>query len=176
LTFTLSSIFSVLYIALIFYILGKKNKIFLFLFLFPFYYLWTIVFFSQEKYFKKANTNLFCSYSISSFLFRQFGLVIDHNKSEFFHFSRETKNFNPLSLDLRHLQDVVLRLKDTWQYLGFFFNRKFSFWHHIYYCANKALSTIKSMKMLGNLIRGLSPVYKWLLYRIYVLIIILYGF
>jgi len=56
--------------------------------------------------------NLFCNYGIISSLFRQFGLTIEHDKSEVFHFSRATKNFNSLPLDLRPLGDVVLRQKD----------------------------------------------------------------
>jgi len=64
----------------------------------------------------------------------------------------------------------------VWQYLGFFFDKKLSFHQHIHYYANKALSTIKDMKMLGNSIRGLSPMHKQLLYRTCVFSITLYGF
>jgi len=46
---------------------------------------------SQEKSFEKSNTNLFCSYSIISSLFRQFSLVIEYDKLEVFHFSRLSK-------------------------------------------------------------------------------------
>ena len=77
-----------------------------------------------------------------------------------FFISRLTKKFNSLSLDLRFLGGTILRLKNTWQYLGFFFNRKLLFQYYTYYYANKVLSTIKSMKILGNLTRGLSPVHK----------------
>ena len=41
---------------------------------------------------------------------------------------------------------------------------------------NKVLSTVKCMKMHRNLSRGLTPIQKQLLYRSYVLLIILYGF
>jgi len=99
--------------------------------------------------------NPFCSYSIISSLFRQFGLVIKHDKLEVFHLSRLSKNFNPSSLDLRPLKELILKHKDNWQYLRFFFDRKLSFWHHIHYYVNKALSTIKYMEMLGNSIREL---------------------
>ena len=58
------------------------------------------LFISQKKSFEKSNVNLFCSYSIIFFLFEQFSLTIKHVKSEVFHFSRATKNFNLLSLDL----------------------------------------------------------------------------
>jgi len=63
--------------------------------------------------------------------------------------------------------------------LGFFFDRKLSFWHHCHYChyyTTKSLSTVKAMKLLGNSFRGLPPLHKRLLYRTCVLSIALYGF
>jgi len=81
----------------------------------------------QEKSVKKSNANLFCSYSIISSLFRQFSLVIEYNKSELFHFSRFSKNFNSSPLDLRPLRGTILKQKDTWQFLDFFLNRKLYF-------------------------------------------------
>jgi len=41
------------------------------------------------------------------------------------------------------------------KYLGFFFNQKLMFHHYIDFYTNKAISTIKCMKMLGNLLKGL---------------------
>jgi len=64
--------------------------------------------------FEKSNANIFCSYNIISFLFKQFDLVIEHNKSEVFHFFRTTKDFNSSLLDLRPLRGMVLKLEDTW--------------------------------------------------------------
>ena len=84
----------------------------------------------------------------------------------FFYFSRSTKNFNPPSLDLRSLGGAIFKPKDIQQYLGFFFDKKLSFQYHTHYYANKTLFTIKSMKILGNLTRGLSPVHKCLLFCI----------
>ena len=49
---------------------------------------------------------------IISFFFNQFGLVIEYDKSEIFHFSRSTKNINLPLLDLRLIEGVLLRLKD----------------------------------------------------------------
>ena len=123
---------------------------------------------------KKVLTNLFCSYSISS-LFKQFGLVIKHNKSEVFYFSGSSKTFNPPPLDLKPLEGSILNHKDTWQYLEFFFNRKLFFQHHFNYYTNKALSIIKCMKMLKNSTKRLLSIYKYLLYRTCVLPITSYG-
>ena len=134
------------------------------------------LFISQEKSYEKSNKNLFCSYSIIFSLFEQFSLVIEHNKSEVFHFSRATKNFNSSPLDLEPLGEPVLWLKDKWRYLSFIFDKKLSFYQHIYFYSNKALYTIKDMKILGNFTRGLLPPHKWLLYRTYIMFITLYDF
>ena len=85
------------------------------------------LFISQEKSFMKSNANFFSSYNIISFLFNQFGLVIEHCKSKVFHFLRATKNFDPPPLDLELLDNSLLRPKDIWRYLELIFNRKLSF-------------------------------------------------
>ena len=53
-------------------------------------------------------------------------------------------------LNLSILEDTILWLKDIWRYLGFIFDGKLSFHQHISSYSNKAFSTIKSMKILGN--------------------------
>jgi len=83
----LSPILSALYIVPILHIFEKKSKNIL-------SSIWTSIFsfvdnspfISQEKSYEKSNTNIFCSYNIIFSLFNQFGLVIEHNKSEVFHF------------------------------------------------------------------------------------------
>jgi len=115
---------------------------------------------SQEKSYEKSNTNLFCSYSIIFSFFKQFGFVIEHNKSEVFYFSRLMKNHEMPPLDLSLLGGPLLHLKGNWRYLGFIFNRKLSFHQHIHFYANKALSSIKRMKILGNFTRGLLSSHK----------------
>ena len=69
--------------------------------------------FFRKKYFEKSNANLFCNDSIISSLFKQFSLIIKYNKSKVFHFSKIPKKLNPSPLDLRYLENVVLRPKDT---------------------------------------------------------------
>ena len=130
-----------------FWLFKKEQKIFQFQF--PFFILLIIVFLLLRR---KVTRNQMESFT-----------VID-------------KNTESLSLDLRPVGDAILKSKDTWHYLSFFFDKKHSFWYHIWYYTNKALSTIKSMKMLSNSTRGLSPMYKCLLYRTCILSIALYGF
>ena len=134
------------------------------------------LFIAQDKSLNVSNSHLFCSYNILSKLLHSFGPVIEHSKTEIFHFSRSQDVFNPPPLDLSSLGGLILQPKDLWKYLGFIFDRKLSFHKHIDYYANKAISTVKCMKLLGNLLQGISPLQKRLLYRCCALPIALYGF
>ena len=130
---------------------------------------------AQNKSYDISNSQLFCSYNLLSKLLISFGLVIEYSKTEIFHFSR-SQVFDPPPLDLLSLGGLILRPKDSWKYLGFIFDRKLAFHKHIDHYANKAISTVKCMKLLGNLLRGINPLQKRLLYRCCVLPIALYGF
>ena len=168
--FTLFPILSALYITPIFDIFKKRTQNLLPPIPVSIYSLVDDeLFISQEKSFMKSHANLFSSYNIISFLFNQFGLIIEHSKSKVFYFSKATKNFDLPSLDLELLGSLLLRPKDTWRYFGFMFDRKLSFYQYVHYYSNKALSTIKRMRMLGNSIGGLLFVYKCLLYRMYIM-------
>ena len=159
-----------LYIFILFFIyLKKEQKTFYFYFCFSFFFIDNF----QKKSYEKSNAILYCSYSIIFSLFNQFGLIIEHDKSEVFHFLRMTKNKESSPLDFRLTDSIILKPK---HYLGFFFDKKLSFEHYICYYTNKALSTIMNMKTLGNFTRELSLVYKHLLYRNCILYIILYRF
>ena len=96
------------------------------------------------------NSFLFHSYNVISSILDKFGLILEHGKTEVFHFSRLQRVFNPPSLDLLEIGSPVLKPKDIWRYLGFIFNRKLLFHQHINFHANKAISTIKYIKVLGN--------------------------
>jgi len=108
------------------------------------------LFIAQSKSFTVSNSHLFYSYNIISSILDKFDLVLEHEKMEVFHFSRAQGTFNPPSLDLSMISSPTLNFKDTWRYLGFIFNRKLSFHQHINFYANKAISTIKYMKIFGN--------------------------
>jgi len=79
-------------------------------------------------------------------------------------------------LDLSPLEGPILQPKDSWKYLGFIFDHKLIFHKHIDHYVNKALSTVKCMKLLGNSSHGISSLQKRLLYRCCILPIGLYGF
>ena len=134
------------------------------------------LFISQNKFILHSNANLFCCYNIISSLLTKCSLVVEHRKTNIFHFSKSHSLFNPPSLDLSPLEGLILLPKDTWKYLGFIFDYKLNFRNHIDFYVNKVISTIKYMKLLGNSLRGINLLQKRKLYRCCTLPIILYGF
>jgi len=131
---------------------------------------------SQDKSFDMSNLHLFCSYNVMSNLLDKFGLIVEHSKTEVFHFSRSHGPLNHSSLDLSPLEGPILTPKNSWKYLSFIFNRKLTFHQHIDFYSNKVLSSVKCMKLLGNSSCGITPIQRWLLYRSCVLPIALYSF
>ena len=57
----------------------------------------SLFFYVFEKSLEKINLFLFCSYNIVSSLLDQFSLIIEHGKTEVFHFSRSQCCGNHLS-------------------------------------------------------------------------------
>ena len=172
---TLSPILSSLYLSPFLYILEKRLKnLKISVSILSFVDNGLII--TQKKSFDISNSHLFCSYNVLSKLLNSFGLIIEHSKTEVFHFSRSQGIFNPPPLNLSPLGGPILRPKDSWKYLGFIFDCKLSFHKCINYYANKAISTVKCIKLLGNSLRGISPLQKQLLYRCCILPIALYGF
>jgi len=103
------------------------------------------------------------------------GLIMEHSKTKLFYFTRAYHPPNP-SIDLSSVGGSVISPKSIWQYLGFYFDHRLNFNYHIHFYATKCLSTLNTMKMLGNSSRGLLPIQKRLLYRTCILPIALYGF
>ena len=134
------------------------------------------LFISQDKVFDVSNSQLFCSYNVMTNLLDKFGLTIEHSKTEVFHFSRLHGPFNPPPLDLSLLGRPILSPKNSWKYLGFIFNRKLTFHQHVNFYSNKALSSVKCMKLLENSSHSITPLQKCLLYRYCILLIALYSF
>ena len=112
----LSPILSALYLSLFLYILKKrlKNlKIPISTLLFVDDGLIII----QNKSLNISNSHLFCSYNVLSKLLDSFGLVIEHTKTEIFHFNRSHGIFNPPPLDLTPISGPILCPKNIWKYL-----------------------------------------------------------
>ena len=134
------------------------------------------LFISQSNSFDISNSHLFCSYNILIILLEKFGLVVEHSKTEIFHFNRSQDAFNLPSLDLSPLGGFILRSNNSWKYLRFIFDRKLTFHQHVNFYTNKLISTVKCIKILGNSNYGINPLQKYLLYRICILSIALYEF
>ena len=131
---------------------------------------------AQNKSIDISNTHIFCSYNVLSKLLVNFSLVIEHGKTEVFHFNRLHEIFNSPPLNLSSIGGLSLCPRDTWKYLGFFFDWKLTFHQHIDYYSNKAMFMVKYIKLLGNSSQGISPIQKRLLYWCCVLPIVLYSF
>ena len=105
------------------------------------------------------------------------GLVLEHDKSEVFHFSRNSADAFVL-VDLGYAPytgDTPLVPKHLWRYLGFFFDCKLLFTDHARMYATKLFSAAMAMAFLGNSNRGLHSKHKRLLYRSCILPITTYG-
>jgi len=109
-------------------------------------------------------------------LLDKFSLIVEHSKTEVFHFNRLHSPFNPPFFNLSSIGGSVLTSKNSWKYLGFIFDRKLSFHQHIDFYSNKAMFMVKCMKILGNSLCSIILTQKHLLYRCCVLPIALYGF
>ena len=131
---------------------------------------------SQDKFLDVSNSWLFCSYNVVTNLLDKFSLIVEHLKTDVFHFSRLYGLFNPLPLNLSSLGGPILSPKSLWKYLGFIFDRKLIFHQYIDFYSNKVLSSVKCMKLLGNSSHSITPMQKRLLYRCCILLLVLYGF
>jgi len=105
---------------------------------------------AQNRSIFSSNSQLFCSHNVLSNLLTDFDLVIEHGKTEVFHFNRSHGAFNSPSLNLSPLGSPILCSKDFWKYLRFFFDRKLTFHQHIDFYSNKAMSTVKCMKLVSS--------------------------
>ena len=130
---------------------------------------------SQKKSYNLFSSFLLYNYNIMSKILLDTGLVIEHNKSKVFHFTKSCHIPN-LFINLTSVGGPILMPKLIWQYLSFFFDRKLTFYYYNYFYAIKCLFILNAMKLLGNSSRGIFPIQKWLLYRTCVLSIALYRF
>jgi len=76
---------------------------------------------SQKKSYSLSNSFLLCSYNIISKILIDASLVMEHNKTEIFHFTRVQHLLNP-SIDLTSVGGPIINPKPIWRYLDFFFN------------------------------------------------------
>ena len=109
---TLSPILSTLYLSLFLYILEKCLKI-LNIPISIISFVDDGLFISQNRSFHISNSHLFCSYNVMTKLLEKFGLIVEHSKTEVFHFNRSHGNFNSPPFDLTPIEGPILQPKNT---------------------------------------------------------------
>jgi len=105
-------ILSALYLSLIFYFLEKHLKILKI----PISIISFVddgLFVSQSRSILHLNANIFCSYNVISFILSKYGLIIEHGKTDVFHFTRSHGTYNPSSLNLTAIGGPSLLPKET---------------------------------------------------------------
>ena len=110
--FALSLILSTLYLSPVFLSLENCLKILKI----PISIIFSVdngLFISQNKSISHSNANIFCSYNLISSLLTKCGLVVEHGKTNIFHFSRSHGVLNPPPLDLSALGGPILLPKKT---------------------------------------------------------------
>lgn len=114
------------------------------------------------------------------------GLGIEHDKLELMHFTRRRagaangpwSDGQPLGPSLKIRASggpILVRPASTMRYLGFYLDPRLTFKEHVRFYATKACSTVTAMRMLGNSVRGMSPVDRRRLYISNVLPLVTYG-
>ena len=118
--------------------------------------------------------------------FLAIGLRLEPGKTELMHFAAHliTKPGKPLysgpypDMDLGvqpFTGDKRLKPSLLWRYLGFFFDPKLTFSSHVIFYVNKAYSTIRALRMLGNSVKGLDCQSRALVFKAAVMPVLSYG-
>ena len=132
---------------------------------------------TQSTHLVQNLPKLKAAYGVTFRLLMALGLVLEHDKSEVFHFSwLRGESHPPIDLGFApYTGDTPLGPKLYWQYLGFYFDHSLTFREHIRYYSMKALTTVKALGMLGNSNRGVLVLHKHLLYRMCIVLVATYG-
>ena len=95
---TLSPILSVFYLSPFLYILEKYLK--------NFKISISIISFIDNSLFISQSKSLHCSYNVMTNLFKKFGLIVEHSKTEVFYFNRSQGSLTPLLLTFHLLEKL----------------------------------------------------------------------
>jgi len=107
---------------------------------------------TQSTHLVQNLPKLTAAYGVIFRLLMALGLVLEHDKSEVFHFSRSRGESHP-PIDLGfapYTGDTPLGPKLYWRYLGFYFDHSLTFREHVRYYSTKAMTMVKALGMLGN--------------------------
>jgi hypothetical protein len=109
------------------------------------------------------------------------GLNVEPEKTELIYFRKGREKVDPphhidLPIPARNMNTHYrVTAMDTLKYLGFFFDSRLSWKHHIEVMCNRARASLKSLQLLGNSVRGLDQA-KWrLAYNAICLPVLTYG-
>jgi len=103
----LSPILSALYLLLFPYIIENCLKYFK-IPISIIYFVNNRLFISQSKLLHISNCHFFCSYNVITNLLEKFGLIVEHSKTEVFHFNKSQGTFNPPLLNLSFIGENIL--------------------------------------------------------------------
>ena len=107
------------------------------------------------------------------------GLSIEPDKSELLFFRKRGERSDPPPYT--HLPNHALQTyyrvpaTVTIQYLGFFFDNRLNWTHHVDTVCNRARATLKALQLLGNSVRGLDQASWRLAYNAICLPVLTYG-
>jgi len=113
----------------------------------------------QSSTWKKNLLLLKEAYHVVFEITQAMGLVLEHDKSEVYHFSRKSNDHNP-AVDLGYAPytgDTPLTPKPFWRYLSFYFDQQLRFTEHTKRYSTKAFTSVMALLALGNSVRGLTP-------------------
>jgi hypothetical protein len=107
------------------------------------------------------------------------GLNAEPDKTELIFFTKPRERVKPpdyIHLPLTsHNTYYRVATKNTLRYLGFFFDAKLSWSHHVTVMCNRARGTLKALQLLGNSVRGLDQARWRLAYNAICLPVLTYG-
>jgi Reverse transcriptase (RNA-dependent DNA polymerase) len=107
------------------------------------------------------------------------GLSAELEKMELIYFRKRGEKSDPphhisLPLPTPNMQYKVTTT-NTLRYLGFFFNSRLSWTHHVEVMCNRARASLKALQLLGNSVRGLDQARWRLAYNAICLLVLTYG-
>ena len=106
------------------------------------------------------------------------GLKVEPEKTEVIFFRKRMERTDPphnIQLPLSLAGTYSVEATNTLRYLGFFFDTKLSWGHHVEVMCNRARASLKALQLLGNSVRGLDHGSWRLAYNAICLPVLMYG-
>ena len=137
------------------------------------------VIFACGREWKQIEDTICKGYSECAEWLTRAGLNIEPDKSELLFFCKRGEKSDPppyIHLPNHALQTYYqVPATSTIRYLGFFFDNRLNWSHHVNTVCNRARATLKALQLLGNSIRGLDQANWRLAYNAICLPVLTYG-